>query len=254
MDGFGVLFVILSYFIPNHFLTYSNEAVSFILFIVVMITFISIKKLFNSNQNKMIQNIWQQSSIKNIIIVGLAFNLLIGALFSIVQFLFMALNIKFPTSIWFGNFRQYDDSWLSLFLICFILTYAIVIKLSNNIELLNIGVNFSQGLKVDINRLQKQCLYLSLVLTVLVISYFGVFSFLGLIFPHILRSLNIFKKNMKAELIFGSLIMGVIFSGIDFLCYSFIYRGAEFPVGMVSSVLGAFFLIFLIMKSKISVG
>ena len=68
MDGFGVLFVILSYFIPNHFLTYSNEAVSFILFIVVMITFISIKKLFNSNQNKMIQNIWQQSSIKNIII------------------------------------------------------------------------------------------------------------------------------------------------------------------------------------------
>jgi iron complex transport system permease protein len=253
MDGLAVLFIIGSYFLSLFIqVDISSESLSFILFNVFIIIFIIIKLLLKSKKILIIENIWSHSGMKSIILIGLAFNLLIGAFFSIVQFLFVAMNIKFPTAIWFGNLRQYDPSWLYLFLIFFVLTFLIIWRISRKLDILNVGTLFAQGLNINIEKIQMICLTLSLVLSGLVISYFGVFSFLGLIFPHILRSISIFRNNMRRELIIGPLFTGVIFSGIDFICYTYTYQGAELPVGMVSSVIGSFFLIYLLIRSKIS--
>jgi iron complex transport system permease protein len=249
MDGAAVLFVIFSqFFTLGSSLDISYVHTAFILFLIPF----CIISFFSLNSKKKISNIWEHFDIQKIILFGLAFNLFVGAIFSIIQFLFMALNFEFPTGLWFGSLKQYDESYLLVFVAVFILTKVYILGVSQKFEALNLGSSFALGLGIDVQRIQRIALLLSFLLTGVVICYFGVFSFLGLIFPHILRSFKFFKSNMKRELLIGPYITGLIFALVDQSCYQFDVYGAELPVGMVSSVVGAIFLIFLVLKSKIS--
>lgn len=249
MDGLGVIAVIISQ-LGIHFFDLSIELEHFSFFIFSTSVFL-VFFLQKLRKKKLKQSLWDTIDMKGIVLAGLAFNLFVGAIFSIVQFLFMTLNYEFPSGIWFGNLRLYQDSFIYLFSVCFILTFYSIKRFSSDFEVLSLGSSFALGLKIPVARLQSIALVVSLFLTGLVISYFGVFSFLGLIFPHILRSLPIFKLNMRYELIYGPVICGVFLSVIDFLCFNFTLYGAELPVGMVFSVLGAFMLIALIFRARI---
>lgn len=248
MDGAAVLFVIISQFfvvlvgesIDPAYIAYGLFLISSSLFFLVF------------SLRKKSKDIWNTFNIQSLILFGLAFNLFVGAIFSIIQFLFMSLNFQFPTGIWFGSLKQYEANYIYLFLCVFFMAKIFLIKYSAKLELLNLGRSIAEGLGVDVSKVQRLSLGLSFILTGTVICYFGVFSFLGLIFPHILRSFSWFKKSMKAELIYGPYISGIIFSIVDQFCYQFDFYGAELPVGMVSSVIGAIFLIILVLKSKIS--
>lgn len=245
MDGFAVAFVILTYFLPVGFFDWlSPTHLSFCIFLSLTVP------IFISRRPKEI-TVWKELPTQKIIIFGLAFNLFIGAIFSIVQFMFVALNFDFPTSIWFGSLKQYELSYLFpfslLFLICLIYTW----QKKSEFELLNFGKAIAENVGINLRKLILFNLLIALVCTGLVISYFGVFSFLGLVFPHILRSFRPFKDSFKYEIVLGPLVMGVVFSFLDFLCFYFLIYGAEVPVGMVSGVLGSFFLIFLVLKSKL---
>ncbi|MBG60243.1 MAG: hypothetical protein CMJ16_07280 [Peredibacter sp.] len=189
--------------------------------------------------------------IKVLILIGLGFNLFVGAIFSIVQFLFMALNFEFPTGLWFGNFKYSNE--YTIYILFFFLIVSVFYLSTNakSLRLLSIGEKFALGIGVPVAKVQKRALLVSLGLTGVVISFFGVFSFLGLIVPHMLRSFNFFRSNMKRELFLGPIFGGVSLCLMDYLCFSFDFRGAEFPAGMVSSVVGALLLIVLLIKSQV---
>lgn len=243
-DGFAVLMVLLAQLIflfihPDLAL----ETISFILFLFLfLLLFLKTKKIKKSNhvENKM----------DKVILLGIGFNLFIGAIFSIVQFLFMSMNMQFPSGIWFGSFRFFEQSTVVLFFVIFIICQLDLLKHGKELRLISIGIEFAEGLGINILKVQRRFLLISLFLTGLVIVYFGVFSFLGLIFPHLLRLIPSFKYNIKKEIIYGPYITGVILSGLDILCYNFTFYGAEIPVGMVSSVLGSFLLILLLVKKQ----
>lgn len=249
MDGAAVLFVIISQFFAiglGFEIDYVHTA--FILFfgtVTSIILFLKVRKIRD-------HGIWQKFDIQKIILFGLAFNLFVGAVFSIIQFLFMALNFEFPTGLWFGSLKQYNISYLPVFLLVFIIAKTYVLNVSRKFEALNLGASFALGLGVDVYSVQRRSLQISFILTGIVICYFGVFSFLGLIFPHILRGFTFFKTSMRRELLIGPYLTAVIFAVVDQCCYQFDFYGAELPVGMVSSVIGAIFLIFLVLKSKVS--
>jgi len=248
MDGAAVLLVLLS-----QLLVLTNLELPalewFNLIFVIIASFV----LYFVLQGRKQKNIFTSGmDIKRVILFGLAFNLFIGAIFSIIQFLFMALNFDFPSGLWFGSIKQYEVTYLWPFGVSFCVTFLLVLKISPKISLLNLGNEFATGLGINVFRVQIISLMVAFFLNALVISFFGVFSFLGLIFPHILRSFKVFNKSMSKELLYGPLLCATIFAIIDLLCFNFVLYGAELPVGMVSSVIGAFFLIFLVLRSKIS--
>ncbi len=86
--------------------------------------------------------------------------------------------------------------------------------------------------------------------TFLVVSLFGAFSFIGLIFPLLARKLFLKKFDLMGEIILGSFFNGVIFTLIDFICYEFPVLGAEIPMGLFSTSIGALALIVLIWHSN----
>ena len=247
-DGAAVLAIIISQILINFFgVEFSLTYLSITLISVFVLVWI----LFDHSLMRFKPvTVWSEHSMKSIVLTGLAFNLFVGALFSIIQFLYMAMNFEFPTSIWFGSLKQYSDNDLYTFIFLFIFLYLFLIKVSKKLELLNIGTSFSLGLNVNVRQFQKTCLIVSFTLTGIVISYYGVFSFLGLVFPHILRHFSIWKNNIRGELLTGPFLTGFSFAAVDYFCSEFDFHGAEFPVGMISSVVGAALLIIMVMRSS----
>ncbi len=248
MDGMAVLVVIVTQLLALVFpLPFAHEHVSFGILSLVFV--LSTLFLYYKRSSLMVRG---GVNIQKFILFGLAFNLLVGAIFSVIQFMFMALNFEFPSALWFGSLKQYELGYLIPFLAIF---FVVVMYLKVNVsklEMLNLGGDFAKGLGINVGGVQLSSLTLSFFLNGVVISYFGVFSFLGLVFPHTIRSFKVFKTNMKRELIWGPIICAFIFAVVDQFCYNNVVYGAELPVGMASSVLGSFFLIFLVLRSKVS--
>ncbi|MCO4754035.1 MAG: iron chelate uptake ABC transporter family permease subunit [Bacteriovoracaceae bacterium] len=189
--------------------------------------------------------------IKFLILTGLGFNLFVGAIFSIVQFLFMSLNWEFPSGLWFGNFRFFHEESVYIFGLTLSAILFYLFKNISQLRLLSLGEDIALGLGVNVVKAQRLALLVSLGLTGVVISFFGVFSFIGLIMPHMLRGFNFFNKSMRHELFIGPAVGGASLSIIDYFCFRFDFQGAEFPAGMVSSIVGALLLIVLLAKSQV---
>lgn len=226
----------------------SLEWFSFALFIPVFLVisiFLLKRKSLGQKASKVI------SDVNFIILLGLGINLFIGAIFAVVQFLFMSLNFQFPTGLWFGSFRYESINILILYLVSFVIIHFVLRHLGKDLRVMAIGKDFATGVGIKVLKVENFSMIISLYCTALVICFFGVFSFLGLIFPHILRMFPVFKKNMKRELGIGALISGSFLMFLDFACYNFTFYGLEFPVGMVSSVLGSFLLIILLFRKNL---
>lgn len=248
MSGFGVLVVIVTQFMiifMSPFLALPASLLSFIIFSCSLLIITSLVRL-----KKKTFQLWTARTAKSYILIGIVFNLFVGALFSVIQFLFVGLNYEFPTQLWFGNFRYYHSGSIYILLALFVFTLFHLNRMKSELEVLNIGEGFAAGLGFNVPSLQKKALLFSLVLTGSTICFFGVFSFLGLIFPHILRSFNFFKSSISKELMIGPFICGMLLSVIDLLCYNFTFDGVELPVGMVSSVFGALLMMLIMAKPQ----
>lgn len=183
------------------------------------------------------------------ILLGLGFNLFIGALFSVIQFLFMTMDLDFPAELWYGNFRFTNGVTLSWLMTVNIIVYFYGRRLSQDLRVLSFGNELAVGMRVDVEKVQRRSIYLAILAVGVVTSLFGLFAFVGLIFPHLLRVVPYFKSNIRNELILGGPLCGVIFSILDLFCAQCDIKGAEVPVGMVSAVLGSM-LLFVILSLK----
>lgn len=250
LDALVVLFILIGQVILIQLnLDYSLEWFSFIIFLpffILISLFLIKRKTMNEKASKVL------GDVNFIILLGLGVNLFIGAIFAVIQFLFMSLNFQFPTGLWFGSFRYESFNILVLYSISFILVNFVVRLLGKDLRVMAIGKEFATGVGVKVHNVENYSIIISLFCTGLVICYFGVFSFLGLIMPHVLRMFSVFRKNMKSELIYGSLLSGLFLALLDFTCYNVTFYGLELPVGMVSSVLGSFLLIVLLFKKNLS--
>jgi iron complex transport system permease protein len=187
-------------------------------------------------------------NLERILFAGLTFNLLIGAVFSLWQFFFLAYNQPFPAEVWFGHFRFVKAQSVYL-LVCFeIVLLFFLRRLWRNLQLFSLGPLVSRVHSGNVRALYAFFFTFAVTGTFLVISLFGAFSFLGLILPLIARRIWFRHFDMKGELVFGSMCNGLFFMLMDYLCYRYPIMGAEIPVGLIASVLGAVCLIGLMWR------
>lgn len=192
----------------------------------------------------------KEFKLESILFVGLTFNLLVGAVFSLWQFFFLAYNLPFPVEIWFGHFRFVRPEAV---LVLSGFEFALLLfmrKFWKDLQLYSLGPSLSRTHAGNIRGLYSFFFVFSIAGTFLVISLFGAFSFLGLILPLMARKIWFGRFDMKGELVIGSMFNGLIFMLLDYLCYRYPVMGAEIPVGLIASVLGAVCLIALIGRSR----
>lgn len=187
-----------------------------------------------------------------IVLLGVCFNLFVGALFSVFQFLAITLNIKYPSAIWFGHFKFADVNSSISILLTSILAFLFVWKNKKLIRYFNFGQDFVANLNLNTKRFYDFSILIILLISIICVSYFGVFSFLGLILPHFVKTIKLFKNDPFKEIFYGSVLSGLFLLGLDMMCYFFIIFGSEVPVGMLSSIVGSFYLVLYFSRKFLS--
>jgi iron complex transport system permease protein len=237
-DGLAVLWILV---VHSLFLSLSIEAPLAELVSGIMI-FLLVGLFFS-------EFFLKHKKIEKLVLMGLTFNLSVGAIFSLWQFLFLAFNLPFPVELWFGHFRYAD--WPSVFIL--LLTEIMILGawffLRKRIDIFSLGATVSQNFMID-QKIILRFLFVSLsVGTFIVIQLFGAFSFLGLLFPILARKFWFRKFDLSGEVIFGAIVNGLALMLVDGLCYSLPIFGAEIPVGLIATMMGAVSLIGLLWKS-----
>lgn len=127
---------------------------------------------------------------------------------------------------------------LLCFLICFPLHRQIIMLSTEESEAKMLGVN--------INRLRLFVLFVSTLTVSAVISMTGLISFIGLLAPHGARLLM--KNNKISTMLLSGILGAILLCGADIIAKSL--TATELPVSIFTSLLGAPFLIFLIIKGR----
>lgn len=244
IEALAVLVVLIAHTIT--YLIGGVEWVGFISFglgVILIFAFLysSIGKKIGQSQNK-----------SRLLIFGLTVNLFVGAIFSIWQFLFLSFNWDFPSELWFGHFRYIDSKAVLPFLVISTGLCAILWKKVKTLSLYSLGPEVLRHLKIDPWTVSRSMISFSAVSTLLVVTQFGVFSFVGLIFPIIARRLCGRSWTMGREFIVTFMISGPLMVTLDYLVYEYPLWGAEIPVGMMSLLIGTGMLIFLVGKDLLN--
>lgn len=180
-----------------------------------------------------------------LILVGIGINAAFGAGLIIIQLRmdpndFMQATVWLSGSIWGTNWK-YVLSVLPWILILI----PIAIYKARFLNVLNLGDAIATGLGAAVEKERRKLLLLSVALAGSCVAVGGGISFLGLVSPHLARRL-VGSRN-QIVLPVASLIGALILLVSDMIGKN-ILAPSEVPVGLIVSIIGAPYFIYLLIK------
>ncbi|PTE67929.1 iron-dicitrate transporter subunit FecD [Staphylococcus devriesei] len=177
-------------------------------------------------------------------LIGLA----IGAICSaIVQFLLIRNPMDANNALVWLTGSLYGHTIENFYSILpwFIITLPLVIALSYQLDILNLGDSIAIALGAKVQRLKMILLILSVMLAGASISVVGGISFLGLITPHIART--IVGQRYIHVVIMSGLIGSILILVSDGLARG-IHPPLDVPVGVIIAIIGVPYFLFLLRR------
>ena len=123
---------------------------------------------------------------------------------------------------------------------------VVLFLLHRQLLLLSAEEGEARMLGVSVGRLRLAVLLAATLAVSCVVSLSGLISFVGLLAPHGARLLT--RRNGPGTMLLGGLLGGILLTGADILARS--VAATELPVSIFTSLLGAPFLIFLVIKGR----
>ncbi len=125
------------------------------------------------------------------------------------------------------------------------------IVLSRSISILSLGEETAKGLGLNITRIKVLCMIEVLLLSGTSVALAGVVAFVGLIIPHIVRHFAgaDYRKIIPCTIVTGSLFMVVA----DLISRT-INPPYEIPIGLIFSIIGVPFFLYISRKERRSFG
>ena len=178
----------------------------------------------------------------------------ISALFSSMSnfLIFMQNNEKKLSSVLFwmsGSFAS--AKWADVLPVFIVLIICIVIILLENraLDALLLGEEMAITIGVDVPKLKILIIIMSALVTGIMVSVSGTIGFVGLVIPHISRSLV--GTAHKRMVPFSALLGAILMIWADAIA-RVVVAPSELPIGVVTAFIGAPFFLFLLCKSKYS--
>lgn len=176
-------------------------------------------------------------------IVGAVFSALISALKYAAD-----PNNTLPAIVYWLMGGLSDIEWDELGFLCFVAIPGLaVLSLSGwKLDLLSFGDDEARTMGVQVDRLRVTVIIIATLMTAAAVSISGIIGWIGLIIPHISRML-IGPRN--AVLLPATFLVG----GVFLLIVDGVSRTAasmEIPLGIATSLIGAPFFLFILMKTS----
>lgn len=189
-----------------------------------------------------------QTSISTLLLAGIALNLVFGALTSfIITLSTREFDVGRVIVTWLmGDLNNRSWEHVSIVFPTTVIALAGTIFFVKDLNILMLGEETAANLGVNIKRARNALLFFSSVETGGAIAVSGVIGFVGLVAPHIMRSL-IGPDNRK--LIFYAGLLASVFIIYADLFVRLIVK-VDLKIGIVTSMLGGPFFLYLIMKYR----
>lgn len=163
-----------------------------------------------------------------------------GAILNLLLILSPTAQTK---SILYWLFGDVDSQQFPIFAsISLIVGFVISLIFQNDLKILSQGQLLAKTLGVDTERLQRNLIILSALLTASAVSIGGTIGFIGLIVPHLSRML--FKTTHLSHLFCTLILGGTLLIAADIFARTLI-SPAELPIGLLTTLLGIPFFLFL---------
>ncbi len=187
-----------------------------------------------------------KTSTMRLLLAGLAINYFFSSLLSYIRI--RSSNQQLAVFVWgmgsLGN-ASYTRVGILLFITVPVLILFYVYRKELNMLLL--GDDAAKSMGVDVRRVRQILLVASSILIATNVSFTGTIGFVGLIIPHIVRL--IFGSNYQKTLTICA------FFGMYFVLFCDnlsrgLTNGGEIPIGILTSLLGAPYFMYLIIKER----
>ncbi|UUM31979.1 iron chelate uptake ABC transporter family permease subunit [Vibrio japonicus] len=145
-------------------------------------------------------------------------------------------------SLWGRNWDQVPFIWWTLALLV-----PLAFWLAWRLDIMGLGEEVAGSLGISPNKIQLMALVCAVVLASVSVSVCGTISFVGLLAPHLARML--FGHNHKL-LLPGSSMIGALLVLLSDMLARGIQPPVELPAGVLTSLIGAPYFIFLLQRYK----
>ena len=187
------------------------------------------------------------SMILLLVLCGMTVNTLFQAVVSIIKYMADTESQLPEMTYWLmGSIAKagYDD--LLFFLITFVIGVVPILALRWRLNVLSFGEDEAKAMGVNVSTVRLISIICATLLTAAVVSIAGTIGWVGLMIPHLVRFLV--GPNNKTLVPMSLLTGGLFMLIIDNLCRSLL--AYEIPLGVLTSLLGAPFFIFILYKRK----
>lgn len=192
---------------------------------------------------------WSKGTVTptRMLLIGIGINAAFGAGIIIFQ-LKMEPQDFMKTIVWLSG-TIWGSTWTFVWAILpwLVILIPIVIYKSRILDIMTLGEQISISLGINLNRERLKLLIIAVLLAGVCVSVGGGITFLGLIAPHIARRLV--GANHKRILPLSALIGAILVLFSDTIG-RIILAPVELPVGIILSVIGAPYFIYLMFVKK----
>jgi len=185
--------------------------------------------------------------IERLILAGVATSFMFGAATSLVLY---SSDPQAAASLLFwtlGSFTRADWSSLLPILLILMLTAALFIGFSRQLNVLLSGDENARALGVRVGQLRLIMLLLTSLLTAILVANTGGIGFVGLMIPHIARRL--YYRHSRHIMWITLLLGGVFMVWVDVVARVLV-SGHELPIGIITAAIGSVFFLLVMRRPR----
>ena len=184
----------------------------------------------------------------HILLIGMMIGFIAGAWQSVLEYLSNSMRLK-NFVIWnMASLSNVTDNDLLIFFSVVVICFAACMFLIKPLNALLLGDEQAYLLGINISVLKNVLLILTALLSGVTTAYCGPVGFVGLALPHLVRIF--FKTTHHLHQLFGNILAGACFLLLCDVLSNLPFFDVTLPVNVVTSLFGAPFVLWLILKNK----
>jgi len=184
--------------------------------------------------------------VATLLLAGIAINYLLSSIISLMM-TFNNNDIEKIVMWTMGSFSTAGWNEVILLFIIVVPSILFISTFSRDLNIMLLGEDSARSLGIDVNGFKKHIFVISTLMVAAVVSVSGIIGFVGLIVPHAIRM--IFGSDNRVVIPFSAL-GGAIFLIICDTLARVIVPPSEIPVGIITSIFGVPFFIYLLYRTK----
>lgn len=185
-------------------------------------------------------------SMSALLLSGIALSYFFGAFTSFILY-FSEEHAHYILTYMMGSF--WGSSWTEFFFVFIILLNGTIILIfyGRDLNAMVLGDSSAQSLGINVEHSKRVTLIIMTLLTSTSVAFCGSIGFVGLVIPHLMRM--IVGSDHKKLLIFSAIGGGLLLVWADLVART-IFAPLELPVGILTSLIGGPFFVYIIIKKK----